>query len=317
MMNRSGENDARYIEMTVEAGDGVEELTDFLASLGVTELMIEDGGEFAEVLADSDKYWDSELDESLLSRSRATFYLPDDEAGRLRAAVLEAALTEAGRTFTRRGVRSGDWENGWREYYQPMEIGKRLVVVPEWLEAPESGRIPLRLDPGLIFGTGSHPTTRMCLVALEDIAPGAKKVLDLGCGSAILAIASLLLGAERAVGVDVDPLAPDVARSNAALNGLGPDRFEALCGDAADLKGGNYDLVLANIVADVILSVLPSVPEMLAPGGRFVCSGIIEGREAEIVRAAEANGLAVLGHLAEDGWHCYIMSTKSEVKAWN
>ncbi len=317
MMNRSGENDARYIEMTVEAGNGVEELTDFLASLGVTELMIEDGGEFAEVLADSDKYWDSELDESLLSRSRATFYLPDDEDGRLRAAVLEAALTEVGRTLPRRGVHSGDWENGWREYYQPMEIGRRLVVVPEWLEAPEDGRIPLRLDPGLIFGTGSHPTTRMCLEALEDIAPGAKKVLDLGCGSAILAIASLLLGAKKAAGVDVDPLAPDVARANAALNGLGPDRFEAFCGDAADFKGGNYDLVLANIVADVILSILPSVPEMLAPGGRFVCSGIIEGREAEIVRAAEANGLAVLCHLTEDGWYCYIMSTKSEVKSWN
>ena len=317
MTNRSGENDARYIEMTVEADGDVGELTDYLASLGVTELMIEDGGEFADVLAQSDKYWDSELDESLLTRSRATFYLPDDEDGRLRAAVLEAALTDAGRTFVRRDVHSGDWENGWREYYQPMEIGKRLVVVPEWLEAPEDGRIPLRLDPGLIFGTGSHPTTRMCLEALEDLAPGAKNVLDLGCGSAILAIASLLLGAERATGVDVDPLAPDVARSNAALNSIGPDRFEAVCGDAADFKSGDYDLVLANIVADVILSILPSVPAMLAPGGRFICSGIIEGREDEIVGSAAANSLAVLGHLTEEGWHCFIMSTKSEGSAWN
>ena len=317
MTNRSGENDARYIEMTVEADGDMDALTELLASLGVTELMIEDGSEFADVLADSDKYWDSELDESLLTRSRATFYLPDDEEERLRAAVLEAALTDAGRTFTRRDVHSGDWENGWRQYYKPMDVGKKLVVVPEWLEAPESGRIPLRLDPGLIFGTGSHPTTRMCLEALEDIAPGAKNVLDLGCGSAILAIASLLLGAERATGVDVDPLAPDVARANAALNAIGSDRFEAVCGDAADFKSGDFDLVLANIVADVILSILPSVPAMLAQGGRFICSGVIEGRESEIVSAAEAAGLAVLGHLSSEGWHCYIMSTKSEDKAWN
>lgn len=317
MNNRSGENDARYIEMTVEAGGDVDGLTAFLEQLGVTELMIEDGSEFAGVLAEGDKYWDSELDESLLTRSRATFYLPDDEDGRLRCAVLEAALTDAGLVYTRRGVHSGDWENGWREYYKPMDIGRKLIVVPEWLETPESGRIPLRLDPGLIFGTGSHPTTRMCLEALEDLAPGAKNVLDLGCGSAILAIAALLLGAERATGVDVDPLAPDVARANAALNGIGPDRFTALCGDAADFRGGDCDLVLANIVADVILSIIPSVPAMLAPGGRFVCSGIIDGREAEIVSAAEKAGLSVDGHLSSEGWHCYIMSTNSEDKRWN
>ena len=315
MNNRSGENDARYIEMTVEAGGDIDGLTAFLERLGVTELMIEDGSEFADVLSEGEKYWDSELDESLLSRSRATFYLPDDGDGRLRCAVLEAALNDAGLVYTRRAVHSGDWENGWREYYKPMETGKRLVVVPEWLEAPEDGRIPLRLDPGLIFGTGSHPTTRMCLEALEDIAPGAKNVLDLGCGSAILSIAALLLGAERATGVDVDPLAPDVARANAALNGLGEDRFSALCGDAADFAGGGYDLVLANIVADVILSLLPSVPAMLAPGGRFVCSGVIDGREAEICDAAEKAGLALLGHKCSEGWHCYIMSTNLEDKA--
>ena len=122
-------------------------------------------------------------------------------------------------------VEDSDWENNWREYYKPIEVGKRLVVVPEWEEAPDDGRIPLRLDPGLIFGTGSHPTTRMCLAELENYVNPETEVLDLGCGSGILGIGALVLGAKRCLGCDIDPKAPDVVRSNAALNGIGPPRL--------------------------------------------------------------------------------------------
>ena len=307
----------QYLEIKTDAHGSVAELTDFLASLGITELVIEDGAEFADILAESEPYWDSHADGSDLSRSLVTFYLPSDEDGRLRYAVLERALACAGWETSCTEVHSEDWEYGWQKYYQPMPVGKRLMVIPDWLDPPEDGenRVPLRLDPGLIFGTGSHPTTRMCLEALEDTAAHAEKVLDLGCGSGILAIASVLLGAKSACGVDIDPLAPDVAVKNAALNGIGADRFSALCGDVADFAGGGFDLVLANIIADVILGLLPSVPSLLSEKGRFVCSGIIEGREAEIEAAARSAGLTVLEHRQDSDWHCYVMSTGSEGNA--
>ncbi len=308
----------QYLEIKIEAHGKVAELTDFLAALGMTELVIEDGSEFADILAESEPYWDSHADGAELDRSLVTFYLPADEDGRLRAAVFERALADAGWETSCSEVRSEDWEYGWQQYYQPMPVGKRLMIIPDWLDPPEDGedRVPLRLDPGLIFGTGSHPTTRMCLEALEGPAAHAEKVLDLGCGSGILAIASVLLGAKSARGIDIDPLAPDVACRNAALNGIGPDRFTAVCGDVADFAGGGFDLVLANIIADVILGLLPAVPSLLAENGLFICSGIIEGRQAEIESAADAAGLSVLSHRTDSDWHCCIMSTKQEADSW-
>ena len=128
-------------------------------------------------------------------------------------------------------VEGSDWRNPGRAYYQPTEVGERLVVVPEWEESPAGGRLPLRLDPGLIFGTGSHATTRMCLEALEEYAGPGKRVLDLGCGSGILGIGALVLGCDSCLGCDIDPKAPDVAAANAALNDFGPDRIRIVAGD--------------------------------------------------------------------------------------
>ena len=170
-------------------------------------------------------------------------------------------------------MEDSDWENNWREYYKPIEVGEKLVVVPEWEEAPDDGRVPLRLDPGLIFGTGSHATTRLCLAALEKYCAPEVRVLDLGCGSGILGIGALLLGCDRCLGVDIDPKAPDVVMSNAALNGIGPDRMTALAGDIladAGLRariGGGWHLVLANIVADVIIPSRPGAAVHGAGGG--------------------------------------------------
>ena len=206
-------------------------------------------------------------------------------------------------------VEDSDWENNWREYYKPIEVGEKLVVVPEWEPIPEGGRVALRLDPGLIFGTGSHPTTRMCLAALENYVNQNTRVLDLGCGSGILGIGALVLGAGSCLGCDIDPKAPDVVMANAALNGIGGDRLSACSGDVvadASLRrrfGTGYDLVLANIVSDVILPLAPHVPGFLAPGGVFITSGIIEGRQDEVRAAVERAGLVIVEHRCEEEWH--------------
>ena len=205
-----------------------------------------------------------------------------------------------------------DWENNWKQNYQPLPIGERLIVIPDWLEPETEGRTALRLEPGLAFGTGSHATTRMCLTVLDGLDLRGKSVLDLGCGSGILGIGALVLGAARVMACDVDPNAPDAARDNAAKNGIGPDRFDVRTGDVlADgglrkSLGAHYDLVLANIVSDVILSLSAFVRQFMAKDGLFVCSGIIDERAAEVEAALKKNGFAVLRHLHEEEWHCFV-----------
>ena len=239
--------------------------------------------------------------------SRIKTYLADDADGRAILAAIRARYPSLAVSY----VEDSDWENNWREYYKPIEVGEKLVVVPEWEDAPQNGRIPLRLDPGLIFGTGSHPTTRMCLSALESCAGQGKRVLDLGCGSGILGIGALLLGCGTCVGCDIDPKAPDVAAANAALNGIGKDRFSVYAGDILSdaslrrLLGGGYDLVLANIVSDVIIPLSALVGAFLAPDGVFIASGVIDGREDEVAAAIRANAFSIAEHFHEEEWHCF------------
>jgi ribosomal protein L11 methyltransferase len=173
-------------------------------------------------------------------------------------------------------VADEDWENNWKQFYKPMEIGSRLLVVPEWEEAADPTRVKLVLNPGLTFGTGSHATTRLCLQALDTHIHGGERVLDLGCGSGILSIAALRLGAESAFACDIDEKCVDVAYENAALNGIGKDRYTVRWGDVltdAALRqemGAGYDIVVANIVADVIMGLSPHVRPFLKRGAHSV-----------------------------------------------
>ena len=307
----------KWIEAAVATkSEEIDAVCEQLAALGAGGMVVEDEADFQAFLANNHQYWDyvdDELESKFRGVSRVKFYLSDDDEGR---ALLETIRTGIGREITTAYVQDSDWENNWRQYYQPIEIGEKLVVVPEWLETPDDGRIPLRLDPGLIFGTGSHATTRMCLAALEHCAAPGKRVLDLGCGSGILGSGALLLGCDSVAGCDIDPKAPEVAEANAALNGLHADRFRVCAGDVlADAPmraslGAGYDLVLANIVSDVIIPLSGIVGEFLAPDGVFLCSGIIEGRQDEVAAALRRNGFAILEHFNEEEWHCYVAKQK-------
>lgn len=301
----------RYIEVTVDTpADEIDLRCEQMQAMGADSFVIESEADFKDFLDNNHQYWDyvdKELEDKFSGVSRIKCYLTDDEAGQ----VALRRMREAYDTVSTAFVEDSDWENNWREYYKPLEIGERLVVVPEWEQIPNDGRIPLRLDPGLIFGTGSHATTRMCLEALEGLVRPNASVLDLGCGSGILGIGALVLGAGSCLGCDIDPKAPDVVMANAALNGIGADRLRACSGDIiadASLRkdfGGGYDLVLANIVADVIIPLARFVPSFMAEDGVFITSGIIDGRQDEVAAAIEAAGLKITGHRCEEEWHCY------------
>ena len=202
------------------------------------------------------------------------------------------------------GVEQEDWQNGWRKYYHPLEIGKRLAVVPSWQEY-DTDRVKLVLDPGLAFGTGGHETTSLCMEALDERVQGGERVLDIGTGSGILAIAALKLGAAVAEGVDIDPVAVRTAGENAALNGV-QDKLTVLVGDLSDKASGQYDIITANIVANAILSLAPAVPGLMADGATFIASGIIDTRKDEVIAGLEQAGLAVVEVKEKRGWECIV-----------
>ena len=302
----------KYYEVTLNTpSDEIEAKCAELEEEGISGFIIEDESDFSSFLENNRQYWDY-VDDELTNRfkglSRIKFYLNEDETGEMQLETVRKRYPDC----TVANVQDSDWENNWREFYKPIEIGEKLVVVPQWETIPENGRKPLILDPGLIFGTGSHATTKMCLRAMEEYAGEGKKVLDLGCGSGILGIGALVLGCDSSTGVDIDPKAPDVGRANAALNGFGSDRFQVYAGDILTdhslnkCLGTGYHIIFANIVADVIIALAPNVRKYMAEQAVFICSGIIDGREKEVEQNLRTAGFAILHHLHDEEWNAYI-----------
>ena len=314
----------KWLELKLDTSPaGLDPVSQLLEEQGITGLVIDDEGDFRDFLEHNHQYWDY-VDEELMQEKqglcRITFYLSDDPEGYHRLAQVRMALSQlkaahpeyAPLLLTMNDLEDADWENNWKQFYKPMEIGERLIVVPEWEQANTQGRIPLILNPGLTFGTGSHATTRLCLTALEERIHGGERVLDLGCGSGILSIAALRLGAQSAFACDIDEKCIDVAYENAALNGIGRDRLTVRQGDATregalrDAIGTGYDVVVANIVADVIISLAPQVRHFLKKDGWFLTSGIIDERAGEVAAALRAAGWDIVKESASEGWFCYV-----------
>ncbi|MBP9955575.1 MAG: 50S ribosomal protein L11 methyltransferase [Pseudomonas sp.] len=196
-------------------------------------------------------------------------------------------------------IEDQDWERSWMDNFHPMRFGRRLWIVPSWHQAPEPDAVNLLLDPGLAFGTGTHPTTALCLEWLDGQDLNDCTVLDFGCGSGILAIAALLLGAPRAVGTDIDPQALEASRDNAARNGIDPARFPVYL--PANLPPQAADVVVANILAGPLVQLAPTITAQVAPGGRLALSGIL-AEQAEEVRAAYAGAFELDPTAEKDGW---------------
>lgn len=311
-----------WLEITIDtASREVETVAQGLTARGFSDLVIEDEQEFEAFLEENRAYWDyidEKLQQQLQGLSRIKLYLEDgDEASLMR---LRSFTEESGLPMSVKALEETNWEESWKDSYPPQEIGENLVVLPYWLsEEYQGSRKQVILDPGLTFGTGAHPSTQMVMETMEEaLAPGAH-CLDLGSGSGILSITALRLGAEKAVGVDIDPKAEDIARENARYNGFSSPVFTALTGNVTEdrelmnrLAGEGWDVVLVNIVADVIIGLAPLLPQFLGKDTVLICSGILDTRLEDVTAALTKAGIKVDGVRAKEDWRC-IRSHMQEI----
>jgi ribosomal protein L11 methyltransferase len=264
------------------------------------------------------------IDEALLNADKSVakihIYISPEENPSEAVSFLKERLDSEniGYTLDTGNVCEEDWANNWKQFFKPMNIGEKIRLIPSWeaetdansqdgKKALAEGRKNLIIDPGMAFGSGQHETTRLCLELIEkNVNPGTN-MLDVGTGSGILGIAGLLLGVNSALGVDIDPLSVKIAGENADLNGIG-DRFKVICGNLADEVSGEFDLISANIVADIIMMLLPDAKKLLKKDGVFIASGIIDTRRDEVVAAFEENGLEIVEEHSDRGW--YAISVK-------
>ena len=307
---------------TTTAGIGPVEA--LLEDNGVEGYVLEDAADFEEFLQDTEIYWDY-VDEDLVREKRAQetclkIYLPDSEDGAKQYADLCRALENLkardtghawGRLCTETALtRQEDWEWGWKQYFKPFPVGKTFMIKPSWetVDDPQGRRI-LEIDPASSFGTGSHDTTQLCMTALEECVHPGDKLLDMGTGSGILAIAAAMLGADVQTVVDIDENCLRTAQENAEKNHVSIGR--SLCGDAlrdpalAQEIGAGYDIIVANIVADIIIGMAPMFYEKLVSGGTLICSGILNERADEVRAALERTGFVTLHHANSTDWSAF------------
>ena len=310
-----------WLEITIPTGgQDVQALAQALTCAGFSDLVIEDQGEFEQFLEENRACWDY-IDENfqkrLMGLSQIKLYLEDTDRESL--SRLEAFAEERNLPLQKTPLAQTDWDEDWKKNYPPQYVGKRLAVLPYWLaEQAEEKRLPVILDPGLTFGTGAHPSTQMVMEAMENLVKPGFRCLDLGSGSGILSLTALRLGAERAVGVDIDRKAEDAARENAAYNGFGTPEFTAMTGNVLEdralmdsLAAKTWDLVFVNIVADVIIALAPGLPRLLGSGSTAICSGILDTRLRDVKAALLDAGLEIIGETGKEDWRCVTVRRRT------
>lgn len=310
-----------WLEITIPTGgQDLQALAQALTCAGFSDLVIEDQAEFEQFLEENRACWDyidEDFQKRLMGLSQIKLYLEDTDRESL--SRLEAFAEERNLPVQKAPLAQTDWDEDWKKNYPPQYVGKRLVVLPYWLaEQAGEAELPVILDPGLTFGTGAHPSTQMVMEAMENLVRPGFRCLDLGSGSGILSITALRLGAERAVGVDIDRKAEDAARENAAYNSFGEPEFTALTGNVLEDRGlmdslaaEAWDLVFVNIVADVIIALAPGLPRLLGSGSTAICSGILDTRLRDVKAALLDAGLEIIGETGKEDWRCVTVRRRT------
>ena len=319
------ENECNWIEVFIETTkEGFEPVSGIIYQCGITGVMIEDADDFEEFLENPARDWDYIEDELVEQKHNAkngiTFFVRDNMNGKETFELVKEMLKNAKENekeidfgsldITVKNIKEDDWANNWKKYFKPFAVGDKIVIRPSWEEYNDDGnKTVLKIDPGHVFGTGTHETTQLCIELIENYLKKDDMVLDIGCGSGILSIASLLLGAKYADAVDIDPNAIDIAYTNAGMNDIGREIYDVVSGNILEdedlnekYSGKKYDVVEANIVADVIIALTDKIPQYIKDGGVFISSGIIVERLDDVLEALKGHGFEVLEVKKKKGW---------------
>lgn len=319
-----------WTEATIETAQaGLDVLCAMLTDIGFRGFLIHDPDDFDELMAGKVGHWDY-LEEGLAEELTAgapsvTVYIPENEQGAEQMIALRVLLDQLKKredasdfgtlTLSGKNIREEDWANNWKQYFKPFCIGDKMWISPTWVdEQPPAGRIPLRIDPGSSFGTGQHDTTKLCLALLESCVTPESRVLDIGCGSGILSICAMLLGADTAIAIDIEQNAAEAAAENAERNGIDLAAYETICGNILDDPalvehiGSGYDVVCANIVADILIAMRELFVRFMRAGATLLLSGIIDERLDEVLDSMREIGLNIETVEQSSGWAAVKLS---------
>lgn len=305
----------------ITTNKGIDPVSGCLSDLGIDGIEILDKDDFKEFLENNRKYWDyvdEELEKLKEADTKITVYVSDDDEGKEKLREIESGMAELKNAdkdgvfgtlnILTANVKDEDWSENWKQYFKPIKVGDKVLIQPEWQPLEEeTDRIVFKVNPGMTFGTGSHDSTRFCIEEIESNLKSGDTLIDLGCGSGILSIIALLLGASDCTAVDIDPNAVEVAYSNLELNGLDRANYHVSAGDIiaseeVRARFGKYDIVAANIVADVIIALSPYVRDLMKENAVFICSGIINERAEEVKQALQKSGLKIVNIKKSNEW---------------
>lgn len=307
--------------------EGIDFVCDALSEIGYDNVEIEDNDDFKTFLEENKKYWDYVDDELLKEKDKETrvkIYIENNEGLTGELSKVSEKLKELKNSDENNlwgslrvetdSIKEDDWANNWKNYFHPLKVGKKVLIQPEWEKINnETDRIVFTVNPGMTFGTGTHHTTKLCIEYLENVIGENSSVLDLGCGSGILSVISLLLGAKDVVSVDIDPMCEKVCMENAELNCVDKEKLKVYIGDVTTdkelfsaLSEKKYDVIVANIVADVIIAILPTVKKLIAKNSTFICSGIIDDRLQDVINAMEKEEINYKTITKSDCWNAIL-----------
>lgn len=318
----------KYIQADIHVNrEGIEPVVTALLEIGITDTVIEDPADIADLLEKKNDYdWDY-IDESVLEleneEPKVTVFVEESDEGRAKLEEIKAAVAElksrqeAGEfgegadlgklTVTASVEDDSRWKDNWKEYFKPAKVGRTIVVKPTWeeYEAKEGEKI-IEIDPGMAFGTGTHETTSLCIRLMEDYVKPGMKILDVGCGSGILSITGALLGASEVLGVEIDPVAVEIAQENIELNHIG-NVAKAQYGDLTKGIDFKADVIVANLMADLVMMLSADVAKHLLPGGIYISSGILTEKEVLVADTMRELGFKIM-EVKEDGMWCAIVA---------